>query len=62
MQETQVQSLGREDTLVEKPTPEFLPGKSHEQKTLGDYSPRANEELDTIEHTCMQSFIGFLIL
>ena len=41
MQETQVQSLGREDPLEEgtATTPEFLPGKSHGQRSLAGYSP-----------------------
>ena len=41
MQETQVQSLGRED-LLEKgmlPTPVFLPEESHGQRSLVGYSP-----------------------
>ena len=41
MQETQVQSLGREDCLEKKwqPIPVFLPGKSHGQRSLVAYSP-----------------------
>ena len=44
MQETQevwVQSLGWEDPLEEQmqPTPLFLPGESHGQRSLGGYSP-----------------------
>ena len=44
MQETQVQFLGREDPLEKdlwerrQPTPVFLPGKSHGQRSLMDYS------------------------
>ena len=35
MQESRVQSLGREDALEkENPTPVFLPGKSHGQRSL----------------------------
>ena len=30
-----------------KPTPVFLPGKLHRQKSLADYSPCGFEELDT---------------
>ena len=35
-QETQVQSLGREDPLEKgmQPTPVFLPGEFHEQRSL----------------------------
>ena len=43
MQETWVQSLGREDPpqdLLEwLPTPVFLPGEFHEQRSLAGYSP-----------------------
>ena len=41
-QETQVQSLSREDPLQRRewqPTPVFLPEKSHGQKGLVGYSP-----------------------
>ena len=30
-----------------QPTPVFLPGKSHEQRSLADYSPWGHKELDT---------------
>ena len=40
MQETQVQSLGREDPLEKKlPTSVFLPGEFHGQRSLVGYSP-----------------------
>ena len=41
MQETRVQSLGQEDLLEKKgqPTTEFLPGKSHGERSLEGYSP-----------------------
>ena len=41
MQETQVQSLNQEDPLKKEwqPTPVFLPGKSHGQRSLEGYSP-----------------------
>ena len=39
MQETQVQSPGWEDPLEKKPTPVFLPGEFHEQRSLVGYSP-----------------------
>ena len=51
MQETWVQSLGRED-LLEKgmtTTPVFLPGEFHEQKNLAGYSTWGLKELDTTE-------------
>ena len=42
MWETQVQSLGQEDLWRRKwwPTPAFLPGKSHGQRSLLGYSPQ----------------------
>ena len=42
MQETQVWSLGWEDPLEKEwqPTPVFLPGESHRQRSLAGYSPR----------------------
>ena len=50
---TEVQSLGREDLLEKKwqPTPVFLPGKFHGQKSLVNYSPRGHKEFDMTEHT-----------
>ena len=41
MQETQVQSLGREESWKRKwqPTPVFLPRESHGQRSLAGYSP-----------------------
>ena len=32
-----------------QPTPVFLPGRSHEQRSLVGYSPRGSKELDTTE-------------
>ena len=34
-----------------QPSPVFLPGKSHEQRSLAGYSPKDLKELDTIKHT-----------
>ena len=34
------------------PTPIFLPGKFHGQKSLVGYSPWGHKELDTTEHLC----------
>ena len=34
-----------------KPTPVFLPGESHGQRNLVDYSPQDRKELDTTEVT-----------
>ena len=56
MQETQVRSLGGEDPLQKEtwrrkcqPTPVFLPGKSHGQRSLVGYSPWACKESDRTE-------------
>ena len=51
MQVTWVQSLGQEDPLEKEmaTTPVFLPGESHEQRTLTDYSPWGCKESDTTE-------------
>ena len=48
-----VQFLGWEDTLEEawQPTPVFLPGESHGQRTLAGYSPWGHKESDTTEVT-----------
>ena len=45
-----VQSLSREDLKQETANcsaPEFLPGKSHGQRSLAGYSPWVTKELDT---------------
>ena len=46
MQETWVRSLGREDPLERswQPTPVFLPGELHEQRSLAGSSPRGHTE------------------
>ena len=36
-----------------QPTPVFLPGKSHGQKSLLGYSPGGCKELDTTERLCV---------
>ena len=48
MQETQVQSLNWEDLLRRAwlPTPVFLPGEFHEQRSLMGYSPWGRKESD----------------
>ena len=33
-----------------QPTPEFLPGESHGQRSLGSHSPRGCKELDKTKH------------
>ena len=46
-QETQVQSLSQEDPLEKgQPTPVFLPGKFHGQRSLAGYSPWGLKESD----------------
>ena len=47
-QETQVQSLGREDPWRREwlPTPVFLPGEFHGQRRLAGYSPWGGRESD----------------
>ena len=51
MQETWVRSLHREDPLRREwqPTPVFLPGESHGQRSLVGYSPWGRTESDTTE-------------
>ena len=42
-----------------QPTPVFLPGESHGQRSLVGYSPWGRKDLDTTEvtqHACMQAF------
>ena len=47
----QVSSLGREYALEEaqQPTPAFLPGESHGQRSLVGYGPWGCKELDMTE-------------
>ena len=54
MQETLglwVQFLGREDPWrrTQQPTPVFLPGESHGQRSLAGYSPWGHKELNMTE-------------
>ena len=51
MQETWVRSLGWEDPWRREwlPTPVFLPGEFHEQRSLVGYSSRGCKELDMTE-------------
>ena len=37
-----------------QPTPVFLPGKFHGQRSLEDYSPWGHKESDMTEHTHIQ--------
>ena len=63
-QETRVPSPGREGPLVQEmaPSPVFLPGKSHGQRSLAGCSPRGRRELDTIERTCTRGHLLFSLL
>ena len=36
-----------------QPTPVFLPGESHGQRSLVDYSPQGRKEWDTTERVCV---------
>ena len=49
--ETWVQFLGQEDPLEKDmaPTPVFLPGEFHGQRSQVDYSPWSRKESDTTE-------------
>ena len=49
---TQVQSLGQKDPMEWEPTPVFLPGKFHGQRSPASYSPHSRKESDMIEHAC----------
>ena len=51
VRETQVQPLGWEDPLEKgrAPTPVFLPGEVHGQRSLAGYSPWGCKELDMTE-------------
>ena len=59
MQETQVWSLGWEDSLRRKwqPTPVFLPGKSHGRQSLVGYCAWGRKELDMTDQLHFTSLI-----
>ena len=50
-QETWVRSLGQEDPLEweTEPTPVFLPGKFHGERSLAGYNPWGHKESDMTE-------------
>ena len=62
VQETWVQSLGWEDSLRRErpPTPVFLPGEFHGQRSLAGYSPWGHKELDMTEQLTLSLF-SFLV-
>ena len=49
--EMQVRSLRQDDPLKKEPTPVFLPGESHGQKSLAGYSPWGHKESVRTEHS-----------
>ena len=57
MQETRVRSLSQEDPLEKEmePTPVFLPGEPHGQRSLVVFSPRGCKESDTTKQLSMHS-------
>ena len=59
MRESWVRSLGQEDPLEEglQPTPVFLPGKSHGQRSLVGYNPKDRKESGTSEGPSMKALI-----
>ena len=59
MQENWVQSLGHEDPLRREwqPTPVFLPGEFHGQRSLAGYSPWGHEVSDTTEQLTSHSLL-----
>ena len=61
MRGTRVQSLGQEEPLRKElaTAPIFLPGESHEKRSLADYSPWSCKESDPTEHasTHTQDFV-----
>ena len=72
MQETQAGSLGQEDSIENEmaTAPEFLPGKSHGQRSLAGYSPwvpkvrhnLATEHAHTYLKTSLSIYISILLI
>ena len=42
-----------------QPTAVFLPGESHGQRSLGDYSPKGRKALDTTEQSAQQIYFPY---
>ena len=62
MQETQVGSQDQEDTLEKGiPTPVFLPGEYHRQRSLAGYIPWGHKDSDTTEQLTL-SWRGIICL
>ena len=64
MQDTQVWFLGWEDPLEEnmQPTPVFLLGKSHSQRSLVDYSPQGCKKIQSGLNNTASSAWKYVIL
>ena len=62
MQETRVRSLIGKIPWRRKwqPTPVFLPGESHGQRSLGGYSPWGHKELDTTEQLTLTHYANLI--
>ena len=62
--ETQVQSLGREIPWRRKwqPTPVFLPGKSHGQRSLASYSPWGSKEWETLSLSLIYIYLNLSMI
>ena len=60
MKETEVESVGQEDSLEKGMTATlvFLPGKFHGQRSRVGYSPRGHKESDMIEQLTLSLYIG----
>ena len=58
-----VRSLGQEDPLERawQPTPVFLPGKFHGQKSQASCSPRGLKESIMTEHACTMSSTQYIL-
>ena len=61
MQETQLWSLGWEDPLEKGMATPLLPGKSHGQRRLSDYSPWGLKELDMTKQLSLLIFCVFFL-
>ena len=61
MQKFSVRSLGWEDPLEEawQLTPGFLPGESHRQRSLVDYSPWGCKEWDMTEQLSIAQHVSY---
>ena len=57
-----IPGLGRSPGEREwQPTPVFLPGEFHGQRSLAGYSPWSPRELDTIERLTLSDVLGIII-